>query len=111
MQKTETYLYAYIFFYVNFLSLKQNPTMRKLRHICMIYFMYVFFILCIYISRHRRCFPRFGDISILDEPMLEINITLRNSNLSNEYKILSLTFDILPMQSQKDYIFPMQYIS
>ena len=24
------------------------------------------------ISRHRRCFPRFGDISILDRPMLEI---------------------------------------
>ena len=24
------------------------------------------------ISRHRRCFPRFGDISILDRPMIEI---------------------------------------
>ena len=24
------------------------------------------------ICRHRRCFPRFGDISILDRPMLEI---------------------------------------
>ena len=24
------------------------------------------------ISRHRRCFPHFGDISILDRPMLEI---------------------------------------
>ena len=24
------------------------------------------------ISRYRRCFPRFGDISILDRPMIEI---------------------------------------
>ena len=24
------------------------------------------------ISRHRRCFPQFGDLSILDRPMLEI---------------------------------------
>ena len=34
------------------------------------------------ISRHRRCFPRFGDLSILDRPMLK-SFEEKSHNISN----------------------------